>query len=81
MLGAARGRLHQRRIQPGPLNTDVIHRDEWRSRKQILSSDDTEEEAAPYGTRNVTHQDGVDSKQLTETKVQNRILLSETNHE
>ena len=38
-----------------------------------------EGEMAPYGTLNVTHQDSTDSKKLTETKFQNRILLSNTN--
>ena len=54
-------------------------RDEWRSRKQF-SSDDTEEEAAPYKTRNVTLQDSVDSKQLAEARIHNKMLLSKTNH-
>ena len=72
-------------LDTGPYNTEVIRHNErhneWRSKKPIMSSDNTEEEAAPYGARNVTHQESIDSKRLTETKVQNRILLSNTNHE
>ena len=66
-------------FDPGPYSTDVLHCDEWRSRKQI-SSDDTEEEAAPYETRNVTLQDSVDSKQLVEARIHNKMLPSKTNH-
>ena len=66
-------------FDPGPYNTDVLRRDEWRSIKQF-SSDDTEEEAAPYKTRNVTLQDSVDSKQLAEALIHNKMLLSKTNH-
>ena len=68
-------------FDPGPYNTEVIRHDEWRLNKKILSFNDTEGETAPYGTRNVTHQDSIDSKKLTERKVQNRVLLSNTNHE
>ena len=58
-------------FDPGPYNADALRRDEWRSRKQI-SSDDSEEEAAPYEIRNVTLQDRVDSKQLAEAQIHNR---------
>ena len=68
-------------FDPGPYNTEVTRHNEWRSKKPITSSDNTEEEAAPYGNRNVTHQENIDSKRLSETNVQNRILLSTTNHE
>ena len=67
-------------FDPGPFNTEVIRRDEWRSRKSI-SSDDTEGETVPHKVRNISLQDSTDSKQLTEAEYRNRVLLSQTNHE
>ena len=67
-------------FDPGPYNTEVIRHKDWRSKKPIPSSDETEEEA-PYETRNIAHQDSIESRKLTDTKVQNRILLSNMNHE
>ena len=66
-------------FDPGPYNTDGLHPDKWRSRKHF-SSDETEEEAVPYKTQNITLQDNVDSKKLAEARIHNRMLLSKTNH-
>ena len=68
-------------FDPGPYNTEVIrHKDkDWRSKKPIPSSNETEEEAH-YETRHIT-QDSIESRKLADTKVRNRILLSNMNRE
>ena len=69
-------------FDPGPYNTEAIrHKDrDWRSKKPIPSSDETEEEA-PYETRHITHRDNIESRKLADRKVQNRILLSNMDRE
>ena len=63
---------------PEPYNTVGLHR-EWRASK-YFSLDETEEETVAYMAQSVGIQDNVDSKQLAEARVENRLLLSDTHH-